>query len=361
MQILCRYKERAAMDSHEQALVLQVLETLEATFEVNIPPGYNEELRFMAHLWEPIRVVHKPLFVHVVLEASLIFSHIFLTALGFRRYHVCGFNYWAHGLKAPLDSQSPPVADHSARLLSALRRVATLAASGLHVLADAASGYDLVDMLSPASPCPNGLPWPVSAQKDAGPEASVDFAVLLGMRVPSAGEAADVYSFALRDAKPSPRPFPSPCPHQKRPLRAPLASRPAPLHPSPKIKGSFQATPPENTPVTFLHGVGLGMLPYLAFLRALMQAFQGHPVLVIEVRHVSLRLCGSARAVDDVVCAVASMLRRHGVQRSHFAAHSFGTFVLAHLRHLYPDVVASMLLCDPVRSCESPSASPSMQ
>jgi hypothetical protein len=339
------------MDVREQALVLQVLDALEATFEVKISPGYNEELCFMAHLWEPMRVVHKPLVVHVVSEASLVFSHIFLSALGFRRHRVCGFNYWAHGLKAPLDSKSPPVANHTARVLSAVRCAATLAASGLHVLADAASGYDLVDMLSPAPTLAEGSPWPVGAQKVLAPEGCVDFAVLLDMCVPRAAEAADDHRFALGNTNTSPRPLPSPRPRQKRLPCAPLASQPAPLKPSPQMNGKSQATPPEITPVTFLHGVGLGMLPYLAFLWAILQAFQGHPVFVIEVRHVSLRLCGSARTVDDIVCALAAMLRRHGVQRSHFAAHSFGTFVLAHLRHLYPDVVASMLLCDPVRSC----------
>jgi hypothetical protein len=93
------------MEADEHALVLQVLDTLEATFEVKIPEGYNEKLHFMAHLWEPMRVVHKPLFVHLASEASLVLSHMFLLALGFQRYHVCGYNYWAYGLGAPLDSE----------------------------------------------------------------------------------------------------------------------------------------------------------------------------------------------------------------------------------------------------------------
>jgi pimeloyl-ACP methyl ester carboxylesterase len=66
------------------------------------------------------------------------------------------------------------------------------------------------------------------------------------------------------------------------------------------------------------------------------------------VRHVSLRLCAQARTVDDVVQAVVAMLRRHGRPAAHVAAHSFGTFVAAHLRHLYPATVRSLLLADPV-------------
>ena len=69
----------------------------------------------------------------------------------------------------------------------------------------------------------------------------------------------------------------------------------------------------------------------------------------LQVRHVALRLCAQAKTVDDVVRAIVAMLRRHNVLRAHFAAHSFGTFVVAHLRHLYPTTVLSLLLCDPVR------------
>ena len=64
----------------------------------------------------------------------------------------------------------------------------------------------------------------------------------------------------------------------------------------------------------------------------------------------ALRLCGQARSVDDVVRALAAALRRHGVQQAHVAAHSFGTFVAAHARHLYPRMIRTMLLCDPVRT-----------
>ena len=41
-------------------------------------------------------------------------------------------------------------------------------------------------------------------------------------------------------------------------------------------------------------------------------------------------------------------MARHEVKAAHFVAHSFGTFVVAHTTHLYPDLVKSTLLCDPV-------------
>jgi len=75
------------------------------------------------------------------------------------------------------------------------------------------------------------------------------------------------------------------------------------------------------------------------------------PLLGIQVRHVSLRLCTQAKSVDELTRGVAHVMELHGVKAAHFVAHSFGTFVVAHMTHLYPDLVKSTLLCDPVRHC----------
>lgn len=70
----------------------------------------------------------------------------------------------------------------------------------------------------------------------------------------------------------------------------------------------------------------------------------------------SLRLCTQAKTVDELTRGVAQVMERHQVRAAHFVAHSFGTFVVAHTTHLYPDLVKSTLLCDPVRpsSCIGP-------
>jgi pimeloyl-ACP methyl ester carboxylesterase len=54
----------------------------------------------------------------------------------------------------------------------------------------------------------------------------------------------------------------------------------------------------------------------------------------------------------QIVWEVVNVLRRHQLQSvgAHFIAHSYGTFILSHTLHLYPNVVKSALLCDPVRS-----------
>jgi pimeloyl-ACP methyl ester carboxylesterase len=76
----------------------------------------------------------------------------------------------------------------------------------------------------------------------------------------------------------------------------------------------------------------------------------GRPFILLEMRHVSLRLCMRATGVDDIVRTLAAILKRHAVTSANFAGHSFGTLVVAHMRKIFPEAVSSVLLLDPVRA-----------
>ena len=50
------------------------------------PPGRNNDIQFMGHLWEPLRVMHKPLAMHLTSEAVALATDASLFALGFKVY-----------------------------------------------------------------------------------------------------------------------------------------------------------------------------------------------------------------------------------------------------------------------------------
>ena len=57
----------------------------EEAWNVRFQQGKNPDITFMAHLWEPLRVWHKPLIVHVFSEAAGAVSSVWLLTLGFRK------------------------------------------------------------------------------------------------------------------------------------------------------------------------------------------------------------------------------------------------------------------------------------
>ena len=53
------------------------------------------------------------------------------------------------------------------------------------------------------------------------------------------------------------------------------------------------------SPIVFLHGVGLGILPYIPLLRRL--SATGHPVVALESCHLGMRWVESIPSDDEVV------------------------------------------------------------
>jgi hypothetical protein len=57
---------------------------IEAEWGVTFPEGRNESIGFMAHCWEDLRVLPKPLALHLASELGALACHGALRALGFR-------------------------------------------------------------------------------------------------------------------------------------------------------------------------------------------------------------------------------------------------------------------------------------
>lgn len=57
-------KRPEELSAEERRRMQSFLALTEARWGVNYPPGYNPSLKFMSHVWEPLRVHHKPLVSH---------------------------------------------------------------------------------------------------------------------------------------------------------------------------------------------------------------------------------------------------------------------------------------------------------
>eukprot|EP00892_Ulva_mutabilis_P006768 jgi/Ulvmu1/4463/UM002_0188.1 len=380
------YRDRAQMSETEQQLVSDTLEDLEQAFSFQIPEGTNPDLQFMAHLWQPLRVFHKPLLVHTISEASVVLTHAVLLFIGFKRHNCSSFTYWTKHMgppphEPPLGKEDAPAvqiaaagepmldpigdalkmggpgasldqrrrdAEHWKRLHIAVMHTTTAAQSGVGYLVNAAGGGvgSLLDShcstATPASPGTIHAPdegsaeaWSVWKKTYLGRWRAALLQAVGGVSLPFASEMRTLFG-----AEDGPAIVQTHGASPRTPGRSPRAASPhAPIK---------QRESESMEPIVFLHGVGFGLLPYLGFVHKLLRAFSGHPVIVLEVRHVSLRLCTQAKTVDELTKGIAQVMERHCVKAAHFVAHSFGTFVVAHTAHLYPDLIKSTLLCDPV-------------
>jgi len=111
--------------------------------------------------------------------------------------------------------------------------------------------------------------------------------------------------------------------------------------------------PDAETPIAFVHGIGLGLIMYIPLIDALLET--GRPIFLPEIPYVSgFRPWQSPNAVlqPAVVCGtMTAMLATHGYMRAAWMGHSYGTTWLSYLCKYAPHVVAAVLFLDPICFC----------
>ena len=106
---------------------------------------------------------------------------------------------------------------------------------------------------------------------------------------------------------------------------------------------------PACTPLVFVHGVGLGPLPYVGFIEQLSEQSAG-PVMIIELPFVAQRLSGLFKNPqhDSTVQAIECSMTRHGINSATFVGHSLGTVYLSWVAQQRPQLMASCVFIDPI-------------
>ena len=75
---------KAELPREQRDAIEAYVREMERRWGVTFPAGRNPNLRFMAHLWEPLRVIHKPLALHAACEAGVVACRAALWLAGFR-------------------------------------------------------------------------------------------------------------------------------------------------------------------------------------------------------------------------------------------------------------------------------------
>lgn len=64
----------------------QMVDQLEKTWGIRFEPGFNEKIRFMGHLWEPLNASWRPLFFYLCTELIGCFARQLLKRWGFEHH-----------------------------------------------------------------------------------------------------------------------------------------------------------------------------------------------------------------------------------------------------------------------------------
>jgi pimeloyl-ACP methyl ester carboxylesterase len=96
-------------------------------------------------------------------------------------------------------------------------------------------------------------------------------------------------------------------------------------------------------PILFIHGIGIGLLPYIPFLRELAAQDPDVGILAVEIVPISMHITSPPLTCDAMCAAITRILNAHGLRRVVLAGHSYGTAVSAHLLRKQWDSMDSSL------------------
>ncbi|KAF7553575.1 hypothetical protein G7046_g7075 [Stylonectria norvegica] len=117
-----------------------------------------------------------------------------------------------------------------------------------------------------------------------------------------------------------------------------------------------QHTSKTRLPVLFLHGIGVGLYPYVDFLADLNTPGSADPedgqvgIIAIEIMSISSRITAEAMLKEEMCEEVTRIIRTHGWEKFVLVTHSYGSVVAAHLLHKpqMAAMIGPILFVDPV-------------
>jgi len=109
-------------------------------------------------------------------------------------------------------------------------------------------------------------------------------------------------------------------------------------------------------PILFVHGIGIGLYPYVNFLAELNQANELQDadgevgIIAIEIMSMSFRMTEPALDKNDMCNEMDTILKAHGWDKFVLVSHSYGSVISTHLLHhpTISDKIGPVLLIDPV-------------
>ena len=102
----------------------------------------------------------------------------------------------------------------------------------------------------------------------------------------------------------------------------------------------------QRTPIVFVHGIGVGLVMYLSFVKALMKL--DCPIVCLELPFISNSIETLVPSISEQVSSVDAICNRWGFEKAVFVGHSYGSLILSWMALHLPTRVAGLAFVDPV-------------
>lgn len=92
------YKTREQLRDEHSIHGRELVSEFEQAWNIKFEEGYNEKIKFMAHIWEPLRCNYRPFVFYLFIDCIYFVKHLVLTRIGFRFYRSGNFTYYGYSL-----------------------------------------------------------------------------------------------------------------------------------------------------------------------------------------------------------------------------------------------------------------------
>ncbi|KAK6504140.1 hypothetical protein TWF506_002348 [Arthrobotrys conoides] len=121
--------------------------------------------------------------------------------------------------------------------------------------------------------------------------------------------------------------------------------------PSPTLPYWYRPHTSKTTlPILYIHGIGIGLHPYVPTLQLLSTTLPTTGIIVLEIDPISGRICSPMQKKSEMLESINTILTHHDIQNFVLASNSYGTVVSTHILHdpQLSTKINSMVLIDPV-------------
>eukprot|EP00929_Paragymnodinium_shiwhaense_P113581 TRINITY_DN81866_c0_g1_i1.p1 TRINITY_DN81866_c0_g1~~TRINITY_DN81866_c0_g1_i1.p1 ORF type:complete len:689 (-),score=117.53 TRINITY_DN81866_c0_g1_i1:41-2107(-) len=112
------------------------------------------------------------------------------------------------------------------------------------------------------------------------------------------------------------------------------------------IPSSSNIAGDKQPPAIFVHGLGLGLVPYYAFLGRFSESWSGD-IFVPEFSFLAMVPYEAMPSAREVVAQLQDMLLVHGHRSAHFMGHSYGSVIVCWVIKMSPTSVTGVTLLEP--------------